>query len=268
MALNRRERYLLVTPVVLGAAIGFYTYLYQPLAAALARSGSDLAATRAQISKDQARLKKEGDLGEREIKLSQRLQDLARRVGGRRSAAVLVYYLARAEKESGVTIRQISLTFGKQEGDLLPVSLALQADGSFLSHILFIQASEGVPVFLAGERLDLDRSYQTVAATVKDPTSGPSPSVLAGLPYAPPESGNYRFVLYFKPDSDRPDTSVLSFPDAPGRNDPFAEATAAALLADLQTAFPKAKLQLPTGIPQPATPAPAPTSNPQPAQLG
>ncbi len=257
MALNQRERYLLAAPVVLVAAISFFSYIHQPLFAALAETRSDLTATRTQLARDRARLKGEGDLAQREALLSQQQRDLADRVPGRRSATVLIYHLAQAERESGVVVRQIILTLGPTEGDLQPINVSLQAEGSFLSHVLFNQAAEGIPVFLSGEGLELTRTYAAVMPASSDGKAvPPSASALARLAYAPPLAGAYRFVLQMRPADGGPDTAGLSFSDSLGRNDPFAESAVAALSAELQAAFPSAKVQLPPGLVLPAAPAP------------
>jgi len=276
MALNRRERTLLAAPLLLVAAIGFYTYVHQPLFTALGRAHTDLASTHAQWLRDEARLKKEGDLNNRETRLQQRLSALEQQVGGRRSATVLIYHLARAEQESGIRVRAVSFSVGQADAGLLPVTIALETDGSFLSHVLFAQATEHIPVFVAGDHVELTRDYNTVTAAVNRSTKpgAPSASTLAQLAYAPPVTATYRFILYVRPAADSPDTAGLLFTDAVGRSDPFAESAAAALNAELQLAFPGAKLQVPTSPSQPpAAPVPSPqtpaTTDRRPAsQLG
>lgn len=263
MALNRREQGLIVAAVLLLAAVGTYVYVQEPLAAATARARNTLAQTHAQLVRDQVKLMKEGDLQERQLKLNQRLQVLATQVAGRRSATLFIYHLARAEQQSGVLIRQVSLSPGKVADGLLPVSITLQAEGSFLSHLLFVQALEGAPVFLANDQFDLLRHYAVAnpaAARDAKPVT-PSASTLARLANSPPLDGNYHLTLQIRPEADSPDTSRLAFDDALGRADPFAESALATLRAELANLFPGAQVSAPgSSEAPPAAPPPLPNN--------
>ncbi|HYF93615.1 MAG TPA: hypothetical protein VD969_15485 [Symbiobacteriaceae bacterium] len=114
MALSQREKRLLVLPVVIGAVLGFYNYVHEPLFARRAEAADKGQQVAAQLQKDEEKLVREGNLAVRKEAVAAREKVIDTWVPGKNSAALLIWYLSQAEKETGTRIKSVTLSDRKQ----------------------------------------------------------------------------------------------------------------------------------------------------------
>lgn len=110
MALNQREKALLSLPVLLGGLMGFYNWVHEPLFIRKADARGQYEQVRAELQRDEARLKREGDLTARRSTVQAREQTIDSWVPGKNSAAMFIWYLSQSEIHSGGRIRSITLS--------------------------------------------------------------------------------------------------------------------------------------------------------------
>lgn len=242
MALSRREGLLIAGTAAIIAGMVVYLRVHQPLFRALTEARTAIEDTQRTLARDRSAVKREGDLADRELKLEAHKRELTSRVPGRHSATLLVYHLAQAERDSGVVVRSIGVRTDKGPASLQAVKLTLKVEGTFISHILFSQAVEGAPVFLADDALTLNRASDLPAS------SQPAACDCSGSP--PTATAQYDLTLYLRPEDKGPDTDSLTYATTTGRDDPFANVPVSALTSGLGQAFPGAPIapQPPPGV--------------------
>jgi hypothetical protein len=109
MALSPREKVLILIPVALGAALGFYSYIHQPLMARRAEVEAQLEMVARDLKQGQKQLAQEGDLEARRQAVAAREQVVDSAVPGKNAASLFVWYLSQAEMRSGGRVRGIKV---------------------------------------------------------------------------------------------------------------------------------------------------------------
>jgi hypothetical protein len=109
MALSPREKVLILIPVALGAALGFYSYIHEPLMARRAEVETQLETVTRELKQGQKQLVQERDLEARRQTVAAREQVVDSAVPGKNAAALFVWYLAQAEMRSGGRVRGLKV---------------------------------------------------------------------------------------------------------------------------------------------------------------
>lgn len=266
MGLNTREKALLSLPLILGGVMGFYNWVHEPLMTRRAEAAESLDKVRADIKRDESKLKREGDLASRLALVSAKEQTIDSWVPGKNSAAMMIWHLSQAEYQSGARIMGIQLTdrrtmqsipAGQKPGaasadqqrpparenaksdeesssqaapagaTLDVITLNLQVDARFAEHLLFNQALEQIPLFLSTEGLSLVRAEELGADELNGLMKAGQFDLAARMLRSSPKlTGAYQVSLYFKGAKAGPPTNSMSFDRESGRMDPFASASA------------------------------------------
>lgn len=114
MALNQREKRMLLVPVALGAILAFYTWVHQPLFTRRAEAGDKQDKVAAELKRSESKLVKEGNLRVRKEAVGARERVIDAWVPGKNSAALFIWYLSQAEIKSGAHIKGITVSDKKQ----------------------------------------------------------------------------------------------------------------------------------------------------------
>lgn len=280
VSLNRRERLGMVALALALAAYAVAVLVHRPLTTGLGEARERLAAVRSELALSEAELARQGDLDQRAMDVQMREEAIADLVPGRHSASLFVHYLSRAEAAAGVTVRSLKAKDLKPAGELLQLDLELKATGSFLSHVLFHQNLESVPLFFRIPAYTLDRQRDKVLEQAfKLAAAGQAHRAMTDLEGHPDLLGTYQVTVFFRPQRAEPGTDGLGY-GAAGRIDPFAEDLVSEFLAELQRrlaeqagapagteAMPSAPSAPGAGPDDADLPPPAPGPAP-PAQLG
>ena len=263
MALSQREKRLLAIPVVIGAVLGFYKLLHEPLFARRAEAAVQEKQVADQLKKDQTKLAREGNLLVRKEAIVAREKVIDSWVPGKNSAALLIWYLSDAESKTGARIKNVSLSDSREvsaaqaklssnsapggsaanpdptkkpgaaptETDsavmLTVIDLSLTVEGYFGQHRHFTQMLEGMPLFLDTTALTLTpiSATQVSSELLGQLIQGGHTGLAENLAALSPKvEGTYHISLYFKGEKLGPDTGAMSFSEAAGRDDPFARA--------------------------------------------
>jgi hypothetical protein len=113
MALELREKRLLMIPVALAAILGFYNYVHVPIFSKRAEAAGRLEKVTADLKRDQNRLAGEGNLVAREEAVQAKERVIDAWVPGKNSATLFIWYLSQAEGHSGAHIT--GLTVGERK---------------------------------------------------------------------------------------------------------------------------------------------------------
>ncbi|HLO03086.1 MAG TPA: hypothetical protein VK191_08265 [Symbiobacteriaceae bacterium] len=109
MALSQREKALILIPVALGALIGFYSFVHEPLMAKRTEAESKLETVERDLKQGQRQLAQEGDLEARRVAVAAREEVVDASVPGKNAAALFVWYLSQAEMRSGGHVKGIKV---------------------------------------------------------------------------------------------------------------------------------------------------------------
>lgn len=109
MALSQREKALILIPVALGAVLGFYSYVHEPLMAKRAEAENKLETVERELKQGQRQLAQEGDLEARRQAVAAREQVVDASVPGKNAAALFVWYLGQAEMRSGGHVKSVKV---------------------------------------------------------------------------------------------------------------------------------------------------------------
>lgn len=291
MALNKREKQLIGGLALVGILLGGYTYLHEPLRVKRAEAHNRLQETESQLIQERKRLNREGDLAERQAKVTAREQLVDSWVPGKNSAAMLVWHLSQAELLSGARILSVevrereSLTVAPEPEPaagaepspangmttLVVVPLEVKLMGRFADHLIFDQYLEQAPLFLNTPGFTLERQLEIDGEKIGRLIRSGNPWLAEQLlTQSPPVEGTYRFKLYFKAAKAGPSTDSMHFDSQPGRIDPFVLAGVDELIAFIQRFFADLqRLEEQNGsrdprLPPQTGPSPQPQPQPQP----
>lgn len=114
MALEAREKRLLLIPAGLAAVLAFYQWVHAPLFARRAEAAEKVQKVSADLARDQNRLAKEGNLRSRKEAVAAREMVIDAAVPGRNSAVLFIWYLSQAEQRSGARITGLTVGERKQ----------------------------------------------------------------------------------------------------------------------------------------------------------
>lgn len=109
MALSQREKGLILIPVALGAVIGFYSFIHEPLISKRAEAKSKLEEVERSLKQGQRQLAQEGDLEARRVAVAAREEVVDASVPGKNAAALFVWYLSQAEMRSGGHVKGVKV---------------------------------------------------------------------------------------------------------------------------------------------------------------
>lgn len=109
MALSQREKTLILIPVALGALIGFYSFVHEPLMTKRAEAKTTLEDVERNLKQGQRQLAQEGDLEARRVAVAAREEVVDASIPGKNSAALFVWYLSQAEMRSGGHVKGIKV---------------------------------------------------------------------------------------------------------------------------------------------------------------
>lgn len=109
MALSQREKALILIPVALGALIGFYSFVHEPLMTKRAEAEASLESVERNLKQGQRQLAQEGDLEARRVAVAAREEVVDASVPGKNAAALFVWYLSQAEMRSGGRVKGIKV---------------------------------------------------------------------------------------------------------------------------------------------------------------
>lgn len=109
MALSQREKTLILIPVALGALIGFYSFVHEPLMTKRAEAETTLEDVERNLKQGQRQLAQEGDLEARRVAVGAREEVVDASIPGKNSAALFVWYLSQAEMRSGGHVKGIKV---------------------------------------------------------------------------------------------------------------------------------------------------------------
>jgi hypothetical protein len=253
MALEQREKRLLIVAAGLVGVLAFYNYVHEPLFARRAEAYTQSETTQTELRKEQKRLAAHGNVKALNEAVTAREQVVDSWVPGKNSAAMFIWYLSQAEIQSGVRIKELLVGDRKQvaarpqadsaaaqsapaakEGAeqsaggapmLTVVQLELKTDARFAQHLLFSQALEETPLFLSTDNLELERVGDTQSAideVGKLVKQGHTWLAAQMLNASPDLDGRYVIDLYFKADKAGPATAPMQFGESTGKTDPFA----------------------------------------------
>lgn len=252
MALSQREKILLVVPVALGGLLGVFYWVHEPLSVRRAAAQELSGKVHNELTRDQAKLSREGDIKSRKEAVAARERVVDAWVPGKNSAALFIWYLSQAEARSGASIKSIQVgerkvvTVAPEQGQqqappagqqqtpkaaqpeggaaptLAVIQLNLKVDARFAEHLLFNQALEEMPLFLntgalslaRGDKLPTDR----VTKLLEQGNTWLATQILSA---SPPLDGTYQVNLYFKGGKAGPTTEPMQFAEQTGRMDPF-----------------------------------------------
>jgi hypothetical protein len=259
MALELREKRLLMIPVALAAVLGFYNFVHVPIFAKRAEAAEQYTKVSTDLKTNQTRLAKEGNLQAREEAVAARERVLDTWVPGKNSASLFIWYLSQAELHSGARIKGLAVgerkqvkvtpqqgagastpgndtqgtqgnsaqsTAGEPAPTLTVLQLNLKVDAMFAQHLLFNQALEEMPLFLNTDSLGIEKPAtspsEQVGKLVADGNAWLAAQVLGASPNL---NGTYQINLYFKQEKVGPTTDPMQFSQLTGRSDPFAMAS-------------------------------------------
>lgn len=253
MVLSQREKWLIAGIAILAIVLSFWRFVHEPLFTrrASAQESSDKVQT--ELTRDKAKLAKEGDLKLREKAVAAREETIDSWVPGKNSAALFIWYLSQAEQTSGAQIKGITLgdrqevavktqqdaagapatgsngqnSAGTGQSASVPnltvVQLDLKVNARFAEHLLFNQALEEMPLFLNTESFAMARADKApldmVGSLIAKGDIGKAAALLQASPVL---GGSYQIKLYFKSGKVGPSTDAMHFADPTGRMDPFA----------------------------------------------
>lgn len=240
MALSQREKMLLVVPVVIGSLLGHYNLIHEPLFTRKAAAQDLSEQVAGELAREQSRLAREGDLNLRRMAVNGQEQVLDAWIPGKNSAALFIWYLSQAERQSGARIQSITVSdrqqvSAKPEGapesaqgadpasTLTLIRLDMKVSAHFLEHLLFNQHVEKMPLFLNTDGLSLTRDGEFSFDEASQLAADGDPWAAAKLLGASPTvAGTYQINLYFKGGKVGPSTDPMTFAQGAGRVDPFA----------------------------------------------
>lgn len=239
LTLSRRERILIAAMLLALAGYAVVALVHRPIASSLAEARSRLETVENDLLKAENALAREGDLAERTARVREREEAIEALVPGQHAASLFVHYLSRSEQAAGVSVRAIKATKMEQVGDLLHLQLEMQATGTFLSHVLFHQNLEAVPLFfdVGGWSLDSQRD-QAIAQALDLYGQGQQRRALATLKGHPELAGVYQVTVYFRPEKAAPGTEGLGYGEA-GRPDPFVRNLIDEFMAEVHLRYPE-----------------------------
>lgn len=238
LTLTRREKLYVGAFAAVSLGAVFFVLVHRPVTTRVEALRVQVAEAEAALAKDRARLVREGDLDAREaaVKAQEQIQESL--APGRHAAALFVHYLSRIEQQAGVQIRSLRGGERKGNGDLVELTMELEVDGTFASHILFQQNLQGVPLFFSLQRWQLDRDRAGTLARAGELVSQGRPWEAETLLREHPRlKGTYQFHVYFEPRRAGLDPRGAGAVPAAGRPDPFVDDRIDEFVDELQNAY-------------------------------
>ncbi len=222
LTLSLREKIGVATLVAVALAAVFLLKVHQPLVKNVNDRRTQVAEAEAALEKDHKRLAREGDLATRESEVENREQAINGLTPGRHAAVAFVHLLSRVEQQAGVQIHSLKAGDRKAVGEWIQVTMDLEVDGTFASHILFQQNLQAVPLFINISRWKLDAGRAATASRANELASQGRPwEAEALLRQHPRVKGNYQFFVYFRSEGPGSEAETLGTRPATGRVDPF-----------------------------------------------